>query len=403
MTTQSITGALQFSNNTPVITVNSGLADTGLLISAIISNGGNLSLTKAGGGMLALSGASTFTTGLNLNAGSLMFGANSTPLSGAVTSGPIGTGVLSIGNGTSLMSDGTIRTIANGISVNGDFSFGGRTAGAGVILSGPITLGGLNRTISVGTPGVTATFNGLLTTTAAATVAGTVGLTKSGNGILVLGSANTNANFGGAGIVVAAGLLRNGITNAVPSGSLLSMSAGAGYDLNGFDQTLNAIGGDGFATNSSLTTNSTLTVGDANNATFGGSLVDNSVASGGMANLRLTKVGSGKFTLTGLNGNVGLTTVTAGILELAGNGVFGSGDVYIASLASVNVARSLDLLFMNVLRDTGDFRQTGTGMTSLMADNSPSAASSTSTPASSRSATARSRATPATSVTPRRS
>ena len=149
------------------------------------------------------------------------------------------------------------------------------------------------------------------------------------------------------------------------------MSAGAGYDLNGFDQTLNAIGGDGFATNSSLTTNSTLTVGDANNATFGGSLVDNSVASGGMANLRLTKVGSGKFTLTGLNGNVGLTTVTAGILELAGNGVFGSGDVYIASLASVNVARSLDLLFMNVLRDTGDFRQTGTGMTSLMADNSP--------------------------------
>ena len=369
--TQSITGALQFSNPTPVITVNSGLADTGLLISAIISNGGNLSLTKAGGGMLALSGASTFTTGLNLNAGSLMFGANSTPISGAVTSGPIGTGVLSIGNGTSLMSDGTIRTIANGISVNGDFSFGGRTAGAGVILSGPITLGGFNRTISVGTPGVTATFNGLLTTTAAASVAGTVGLTKAGNGILVLGSANTNANFGGAGIVVAAGLLRNGITDAVPSGSLLSMSAGAGYDLNGFDQTLNAIGGAGFATNSSLTTNSTLTVGDANNATFGGSFVDNSVASAGMANLRLTKVGSGKLTLTGLNSNVGQTTVTAGILELAGNGVFGSGNVDIATGAKVDVARSLDLLFMNVLQNTGDFRQTGTGMTSLMADNGP--------------------------------
>ncbi|MCX6889775.1 MAG: autotransporter-associated beta strand repeat-containing protein, partial [Verrucomicrobia bacterium] len=369
--TQSITGALQFSNGSPVITVNSGLADTGLLISAIISNGGNLSLTKAGGGMLALSGASTFTTGLNLNAGSLMFGANSTPISGAVTSGPIGTGVLSIGNGTSLMSDGTIRTIANGISVNGDFSFGGRTAGAGVILSGPITLGGFNRTISVGTPGVTATFNGLLTTTAAASVAGTVGLTKAGNGILVLGSANTNANFGGAGIVVAAGLLRNGITDAVPSGSLLSMSAGAGYDLNGFDQTLEAIGGAGFATNSSLTTNSTLTVGSITDATFGGSFVDNSVASAGMANLRLTKVGSGKLTLTGLNSNVGQTTVTAGILELAGNGVFGSGNVDIASLAKVDVARSLDLLFMNVLQNTGDFRQTGTGMTSLMADNGP--------------------------------
>jgi autotransporter-associated beta strand protein len=366
VTTPVISGALQFSNTSPVITVNSGLADTGLLISAVISNGGNLSLTKVGGGMLALSGASTFTTGLNLNEGTLMFGANSTPITGTVTSGPIGTGLLSIGNATSLMSDGTIRTIANGVSVNGDFSFGGRTAGAGVILSGLINLGGFNRTISVATPGVTATFNGLLTTSAGS---GSTGLTKAGNGILVLGSANTNANFGGAGIVVAAGLIRNGITDAVPSESLLTMSAGAGFDLNGFDQTLNGVGGAGFITNSSLALNSVLTLGDANDATFGGSIVDNSVASAGMANLRLTKVGSGKLTLTGLNGNVGQTNVTAGILELAGNGVFGSGNVDIATGASVNVARSLDLLFTNVLQNAGDFRQTGTGMTSLMADN----------------------------------
>ncbi|MCX8489169.1 MAG: autotransporter-associated beta strand repeat-containing protein, partial [Opitutales bacterium] len=180
---------------------------------------------------------------------------------------------------------------------------------------------------------------------------------------------NTTANFGGESIVVAAGLLRNGITDAAPSGSLLSMSAGAGYDLNGFDQTLDAIGGQGFATNSSLTTSSTLTVGSATDATFGGSFVDNSVASGGAASLKLTKVGTGKLTLTGLNSNVGLTTVNAGILELAGNGVFGSGNVRIMTGASVNVARSLDLLFTNSLENAGDFRQTGTGMTSLMSDN----------------------------------
>ncbi|NBW88281.1 MAG: hypothetical protein EBR23_15980, partial [Planctomycetia bacterium] len=52
VTTPVISGALQFSNTSPVITVNAGLADTGLTISAIVSNGGNLSLTKAGSGML---------------------------------------------------------------------------------------------------------------------------------------------------------------------------------------------------------------------------------------------------------------------------------------------------------------------------------------------------------------
>ncbi|MCX8489111.1 MAG: autotransporter-associated beta strand repeat-containing protein, partial [Opitutales bacterium] len=146
VTTPTISGALQFSNTSPVITVNSGLADTGLTISAIISNGGNLSLSKAGAGMLALSGANTFTGGLNLNAGSLMFGASSVLSGGIITTGPVGTGTLSIAGGTTLISDGTVRTVDNAVNVNGDFSFGGRTAGAGVILAGAINLGAVNRT-----------------------------------------------------------------------------------------------------------------------------------------------------------------------------------------------------------------------------------------------------------------
>ena len=71
--------------------------------------------------------------------------------------------------------------------------------------------------------------------------------------------------------------------------------------------------GAGFVTNSSLTASSTLTLGDANNATFGGSIVYNAVASGGFATLRLTKVGAGKLTLTGHNSNVGQTSVVAEI------------------------------------------------------------------------------------------
>ena len=370
VSTPSITGALQFSATSPAITVNPGIAETGLLISAVISNGGNTTLSKEGAGLLALSGASTFTSGLTLNAGSLMFAANSATSGGFITSGPIGRGTLRIGTGTTLLSDGTARTVGNSVIVSGDFAFGGRTAGANVTLSGSVAFGAQNRVVSVVAPGVTATLNGQLSSTAAAGSPGAVGLTKSGNGILVLGAATTNVNFGGASIVVAAGLLRNGIANAVPSGSLLSMSAGAGYDLNAFNQTIDAIGGAGFVTNSSLNTNSTLTVGSTGNATFGGTLVDNSVASAGVSSLRLTKIGSGKLTLTGINANVGQTTVNEGILELDGNGAFGSGNVDIAAGASVNVARTTDLLFTNSLQNIGDFRQTGAGITSLMSDNS---------------------------------
>jgi len=370
VSTPSITGTVQFSATAPAITVNSGIAETGLLIAAVISNGGNTTLSKEGTGLLALSGASTFTSGLTLNAGSLMFAANSATSGGFITTGPVGRGTLRIGTGTTLLSDGTARTVGNSVIVSGDFAFGGRTSGANVTLSGSVAFGSQNRVVSVVAPGVTATLNGQLTSTAAAGSPGAVGLTKSGNGILVLGAATSNANFGGASIVVAAGLLRNGIVNAVPSGSLLSMSDGAGYDLNAFNQTIDAIGGAGFVTNSSLNTTATLTVGSTGNATFGGTLVDNSVASAGASNLRLTKIGSGKLTLTGINANVGQTTVNEGILELDGNGAFGSGKVDIAAGASVNVARTTDLLFMNSLQNVGDFHQTGAGMTSLMSDNS---------------------------------
>jgi autotransporter-associated beta strand protein len=135
--------ALQFSDPNPVIMVNSGLAETGLTISATITQNANmLSLSKSGAGVLALSGASSnFTTGFNLNQGGLMFGASSTGTVPTITAGPVGTGTLTIAGGTSLLSDGAIRTIGNATTVNGDFTFAGRVAGNGVILSGAMDLG----------------------------------------------------------------------------------------------------------------------------------------------------------------------------------------------------------------------------------------------------------------------
>jgi autotransporter-associated beta strand protein len=306
----TLTG-LQFSDANPVITVNSGLAETGLTISAPITQHASMtSLSKSGTGVLALSGASTFNTGFNLNQGSLMFGVNSTGTLPTVTNGPVGTGTLTIAGGTSLLSDGTIRTIGNATTVNGDFTFAGPVAGSGVILSGAMNLGAAGRTINVDSPANTSTISGAITSTATGTA-----LTKSGAGTLLLSSASSN--FGGAGVAVTGGILRNGIINAIPTASAVAVSAGAGYDLNGFAQTVDGISGAGFVTNSAnsaqtLTVSSTVT-----NSTFAGSLTDN-ILGQGASRLNLAKSGAGtSLTLSGINNYAGTTTVNAGTIQFA--------------------------------------------------------------------------------------
>lgn len=308
--------ALQFSDPNPVIMVNSGLAETGLTISATITQNANmLSLSKSGAGVLALSGANTFTTGFNLNQGGLMFGAGSTGTVPTITAGPVGTGTLNIAGGTSLLSDGTIRTIGNATTVNGDFTFAGRVAGNGVILSGAMDLGATGRIITVESPAVTSTISGVISSTATGTA-----LTKAGAGTLVL--SNATSNLGGAGILISGGILKNGIANALPNNSLLTINAGAGYDLNDNSQIIQQIAGAGFITNSTNTSD-TLTVGGTSatdattiaDSTFGGVLTDNRLAQAS-STLVLTKVGAGTLTLTGANTYAGATNVRSGTVVI---------------------------------------------------------------------------------------
>jgi len=185
-TTPTIASNWELNGVNKTITA-SGASPVNLAISGAIQNVmGNTVLagiTKEGAGSLALNSAtSSFGGAVNLNTGSLIIGAASTPntVGLQVTAGPLGTGTLNIAGGTTILTDGTARTVANNVVANGNFTIGGASAttGSNLTLNGNVNFGAGARTISVTNPQATATINGLISN-------GT-GLTKIGDGTLVL-------------------------------------------------------------------------------------------------------------------------------------------------------------------------------------------------------------------------
>lgn len=90
-----------------------------------------------------LNAASTFTGGLTLNQGSLIF---QTVGTGA------GTGTISIANGTAISSMTAAQTVANPYSVAGSFTVPGVAAVNGLTLSGAGTFAAGAHTITVQSP-----------------------------------------------------------------------------------------------------------------------------------------------------------------------------------------------------------------------------------------------------------
>jgi autotransporter-associated beta strand protein len=358
------TASLEFSAANPVITVNGGLAATGLVISVpITQNGSMTSLTKAGTGLLALSGANTFSSPFTLSAGSLLFGVDTAGSVGALSSGPVGTGTLTLANGTALLSNSATRFNSNAIVAQGNFSFGGVNQLNNLTLNGPLTLSSATAVIGVPSAAVTATLNG--TVTASAPSGGT-GLTKTGDGILVFGSGSSLV-LNGAGLRVSGGIVTAGKANQVAASSLLTVDAGAGYDLNGFDHTLNSIAGAGFITNS-VASAATLTLGDSTNFTFAGVLADNT-AGNANSKLNLAKMGTGTVTLTGANLHAGTVNVAQGTLRVAGTGSVGSGSV--AVVDTLEYARTDTYVLPNVFSGTGALSFTGVGGVAKLTGTSP--------------------------------
>ncbi len=332
----SISGtALTFSNASPVISTT-GAAPTSLSITAPITSAGASGISKQGDGSVFLSGVSTFTTGFKLDAGTLIVGVSSTGTLPAITNGPVGTGTLSIGTGTTLHSTNNF-TVGNPTSVAGDFTLGGTTTigtNQTLTLSGAMTLAAGAHTITVSSPFITDTISGA--------VSGGTNLTKAGPGTLTLSAANS---YGGT-TNVAAGVLKLGNAGAIPNTSSPTINAGAVLDINGIaNVSLRGLTGTGLITNSGAAQNvyvgglTTTDSASAFDSTFDG------VITNGANAFNLVKTGVGNLTLTGANsftGSVNLNpsaTTSGGRVTITNSLALGGGNKTVTNIT--NVAGSL--------------------------------------------------------------
>ncbi len=239
---------LQFyqDSNAPVQTVSGTISGNGQVWR------GNLGV--GAGGTSIVTGNNTFAGGFILNSGTLGLGLNSTPTTGVVTSGPLGTGTFEIQNDPviNIFAVGGARTIANNILLNGvtNTTFTGTNA---------LTFNG---SVNVGTVGKTLTVNNTAPVTFAGTMTNTAALTKAGSGTLIFSgdsSSRTNATTVNAGTL----LINNPTGSGTGSGDVTVNSGGTlgGTGAIGGAVTVNA-GGiiSAGASIGTLTINSNLTL-----------------------------------------------------------------------------------------------------------------------------------------------
>ncbi|HEY1378783.1 MAG TPA: autotransporter-associated beta strand repeat-containing protein [Gemmataceae bacterium] len=278
----------------------SGLAT--LEATATFSSARPVTIGGAGGQIRVDSGATVTWSGALSGTGLFNKAGPGTLVLTADDSGFTGTtqigngGVLRLGNANALAGS----TLSNGPS--GTLDFNGLAAAALGGLSGSGTLSFGTTALTVGGNNASTTFSGVLS--------GTGSLTKVGTGTLTL-TANNSAYT--ADVTVNAGVLKIAAGGGL-AGSAVTVNVNGGLDLGGFAaQTLAGLAGTG---NINLG-GTALTVGGNNASTTYSGLLSGTGS--------LTKVGTGTLTLSNTsNSYSGGTTVTGGVLSIAGDGTLGS-------------------------------------------------------------------------------
>jgi autotransporter-associated beta strand protein len=274
--------------------------------------GSSQSLVKDGPGTLVLgttaadpsdpANSNTFSGGLTVDAGILE----------AVKTGALGTGMVSVLDAAALQTAGgssVAQTISlnNGIDLNTTAAvplenlsgFSRLVTSTGVVqLHGDTTIAVDAGTLFIGEFGGGG--SGILVIPGSS-----ANLTKTGPGTLELDAASSYGNT-----TVIAGTLANGVNNALPTATALTVAFPGVYDLNGFNQQVGSIAGGLLGTITDSKAAATLTVNNTSADEVDGTL------SGSLA---LTKTGGGTLTLRGTNPYTGATLVQAGTLDVEGS------------------------------------------------------------------------------------
>ncbi|MES2595500.1 MAG: autotransporter-associated beta strand repeat-containing protein [Verrucomicrobiota bacterium] len=137
-------------------------------------------------------------------------------------------------------------------------------------------------------------------------ITGNFSLTKVGQDVIKLAGANTFT-----GLDIQGGVIQLGRDNALLS-TVAVTTRGDGYsailDLNGYNQEIGSLSGPGGTINNSGFAFNTLTINQASNTTYGGSIA---------SSVTLTKRGAGTLQLTGINEYQGGTILEDGTLSVA--------------------------------------------------------------------------------------
>ena len=192
--------------------------------------------------------------------------------------------------------------------------------------------------------------------TVANVITGSITLVQQGTGTLTV--TGTNNTYTG-GTTISAGTLQIGRSNpnVLPNGSgkgIVTINSNGTLDLNGYNLTLNGLGGSGAVTSNATGVTSVLSLGSDNSSRiFPGVIRD------GLGNVALTIQGSGTLTLTGTNGYSGTTTINAGGTLQVGNwsstGSLGSGNV--VDNGSLVFSRSNTMTVANAISGSGSITQ----------------------------------------------
>lgn len=243
--TQPITiGGVTVSGSAGVLTIagtspnnlslgNSLIFDTGArtsIVSAPII--GAFDLTKAGTGNLTLSAANTYSGGTFLSAGTVSLGVDTVSSGGVITSGPFGTGGVTVNAASTITASGGARILEYPFALNANLTISGSSAVT--LRNNSFAINGANRTLTVNNTADTTLGSNLTDDGAAHT------FTKAGTGRLIL--SGTNAGFLGP-ITVSAGTLAVGGSSALQANAVFT--ATGTLDLNGFNGSVVGLAGGG--------------------------------------------------------------------------------------------------------------------------------------------------------------